>query len=130
MLDQIQSHGQLIINISFPSLPSASFGAEEAATPHSVSEQRDLVNFNRSAELQEDVMSLTGGALGKAIRTLLTKSLNHESRPLSFSCPLDEALTRVMLDPTLFCAAREGALTAFTLPPYGPYGKKNEGERC
>ena len=97
MLDQFHSHAQIGLALT-------------------VSGEEDGVNRNANVE-QSELLAQVGQQLGSSIQSLLTDiPIGATSR---FCCPLDEALVECVL-----VRVSIGRVEAFTLPPYGIYGKQ------
>lgn len=126
MLDQLNSHAQ--VGVSVQAITSSDTNGSNIV-------EKILEDRNRHAnpaELQEELMSQVGLALGAEIRKLIpAHSNNSKSR---FCCPLDEALVECTLTSNLNENSDSsngsggggdgsGTLTAFSLAPYGIYPK-------
>lgn len=121
MLDQLNSHAQVGVSVQVITSSDA-----DSSNIENVLELRN--RHANPAELQEELMSQVGLALGAEIRKLIpANSSDSKSR---FCCPLDEALVECTLSSNLNenpdssnGGNGSGTLAVFSLAPYGIYPK-------
>jgi imidazoleglycerol-phosphate dehydratase len=130
MIDQLNSHAQVGVSVQV-------LLKSDNATMNTISNgdntidnaaQQVLLNRNRygdSLELQEELMTQVGLALGEEIHKLLPPPQNKKSR---FCCPLDEALVECIISSSSdHNGDGAGTLSTFALAPYGIYPKSTGG---
>ena len=107
MVDQLNSHAQIGVAITV---------TKSADEPLTVV---DAVN-RYAGEDQMELASVVGAALGRELKKIVYAGDENgtASKSSRFCCPLDEALVECTLTKH---GAANGALTEFTLPPYGKY---------
>ena len=136
MLDQLNSHAQVGISVQVLKSSSSDDNGSIATASNINSILEDRNRHANPSELQEELMSQVGSALGLEIRKLLPSSAT-KSR---FCCPLDEALVECILSTSTHGSSHSnnnsndngdgsGVLTSFALAPYGIYPTKTGRSR-
>jgi imidazoleglycerol phosphate dehydratase HisB len=140
MLDQLQSHGQLIISceVKGPLHSDESWAETEAAKTVSGSEVplqtkilRENINAfvttspsakkqklnsqspSNSSSNQAELLSLVGRAVGVQLKGLLS---SLEFSPTTFTCPLDESISTVTFHPPT--SSSSACLQSYSLDPF------------
>lgn len=121
MLDQLNSHAQVGISVEVTKATAATTNNHDSNTSPIL---EDKNRHSNPPELQEELMSQVGSALGVEIGKIIPSSAT-KSR---FCCPLDEALVECILSTTNNNSnddnTNSGSLSSFALAPYGIYPAK------
>mmetsp|Transcript_16415 Transcript_16415/g.20059 ORF Transcript_16415/g.20059 Transcript_16415/m.20059 type:complete len:444 (-) Transcript_16415:195-1526(-) len=116
MLDQLNSHAQVGISVT---VSKANENGNNNDNGSNNIEDRN--RYSNPPELQEDLMTQVGSAIGMEISKLIPSTAT-KSR---FCCPLDEALVEcnLVFDTTSSAGDGSGTLASFSLYPYGIFPK-------
>jgi imidazoleglycerol-phosphate dehydratase len=118
MIDQFNSHAQIGVSITVLMDGDEGISADEDA------KHKKHVNVNRFVDRnQSEILTLVGKELGKSLQTTVLSQVVAGGSSSRFCCPLDEALVECILI-RRSNQQQSGALTKFTLSPYGKHPLK------